>query len=167
MTDCEDIIKRKPTCKDWDKVRSLYIMGESLEGICRSLPNVAITQKSIMKKMAVEGLTAKKRALNERIVDNMLNLAEDEKKRVNNECIKLFNTGAKVISDLLDIYQEEISRGIGGKPKATAYNIDLLMSGVTKVQKGLRVAYGMDETGKLHEKEPELLIIEGINTEKI
>jgi hypothetical protein len=41
------------------------------------------------------------------------------------------------------------------------------MSGTTKVQKGLRVAYEMDADGKLREVAPEVLTIEGINTDKI
>jgi hypothetical protein len=41
------------------------------------------------------------------------------------------------------------------------------MSGTTKVQKGLRVAYEMDADGKLRETAPEVLVIEGVNMENI
>ena len=43
----------------------------------------------------------------------------------------------------------------------------MLMSGVTKIQKGMRVAYGIDENGKVYEKEPEVMIIEGFDDKKI
>ena len=164
----EDIIKRKASAKDWDKVRALYIRGEALDDICKALPNVNLTTKNILKRMALEGITAKKKALNDRIVDNMLNITEEEKMKTNNDCIRLFNSGAKVIESLLEKYTDELETGkVDRHAKATAYNVDMLMSGVTKIQKGLRVAYGMDDNGKLFEKEPEVLVIEGVNTDKI
>jgi antitoxin component YwqK of YwqJK toxin-antitoxin module len=164
----DDIIKRKATARDWDKVRALYIRGEALDDICKALPNVNLTTKNILKRMALEGVTAKKKALNDRIVDNMLNITEEEKIKTNNDCIRLFNSGAKVIESLLEKYTDELETGkVDRHAKATAYNVDMLMSGVTKIQKGLRVAYGMDDNGKLFEKEPEVLVIEGINTDKI
>lgn len=168
MSSKDDIIKRKASAKDWDKVRALYIRGEALDDICKALPNVNINPKSILKRMALEGVTAKKKALNDRIVDNMLNITEEEKIKTNNDCIRLFNSGAKVIEGLLEKYTDELETGkVDRHAKATAYNVDMLMSGVTKIQKGLRVAYGMDDNGKLFEKEPEVLVIEGINTDKI
>ena len=119
--------------------------------------------------MSLEGMTAKRKALDFRIADHAMNIIEDHKINVNNECIRLFNTGAEVISSLLENYKEELASGgvSKGQARATAYNTDLLMSGVTKIQKGLRVAYGMDEQGKLHETAPEVLIIKGLDEDKI
>lgn len=164
----EDIVKRKPSAKDWDKVRALYVRGENLDEICKALPNVNITSKGILKKMALEGITARKKALNDKIIDNMFKITEDEKMKVNSDCIRMYNNGARVIEGLLGKYISEVEEGCVDKhAKATAYNVDMLMSGVTKIQKGLRVAYGMDENGKLYEKEPEVLVIEGVNTDNI
>lgn len=164
----DDIIKRRATAQDWDKVTALYIKGETLETIVKMFPRVQLTTKNILKKMALTGATAKKKALNDRIMDNLLNITEQEKLKVNQDCINLFNTGARVIEGLLKKYVDEVENGVNDKhAKATAYNTDMLMAGVTKIQKGLRVAYGMDENGKLYEKEPEVLTIEGINTDKI
>lgn len=165
----DDIIKKKPDAKCWDRVKALYIAGESIDSIIKALPRYNLSQKSIYRKMALDGVTAKKKALDARITDHVLNVVEEEKIKVNNDCIRLFNTGAEVISKLLNCYNEELENGeiSKGKARATAYNIDMLMSGVTKVQKGLRVAYGMDENGKLYEKEPEVLVIEGVDTGKI
>lgn len=163
-----DIIKRKPSAKDWDKVRALYVKGETPDDICKALPHVALSVKNIYKRMSLEGVTAKKRALDDKILDNILSITEEEKKKVNNDCIRLFNTGAEVITKILNKYERELEEGKESKfNKATAYNVDMLMSGVTKIQKGLRVAYGMDSDGKLYEKEPEVLTIEGLNTDKI
>lgn len=168
MQEQDDIIKRKPSAKDWDKVRALYVRGENLEEICKALPNVNLTSKGILKKMALEGITARKKALNDKIVDNMFKITEEEKLKVNQDCIRMFNNGARVIDGLLGKYIAEVEEGCkDAKARATAYNVDMLMSGVTKIQKGLRVAYGMDENGKLYETEPEVLTVENINTDNI
>lgn len=168
MKETDDIVKRKASAKDWDKVRALYVRGENLEEICKAMPNVNISPKGILKKMALEGITARKKALNDKIIDNMFQITEEEKLKVNSECIQMYNNGARVIQGLLGKYIQEVEEGCTDKhAKATAYNVDMLMSGVTKIQKGLRVAYGMDENGKLFEKEPEVLVIEGLNTDKI
>ena len=41
------------------------------------------------------------------------------------------------------------------------------MSGISKAQKGLRVALGMDEEGNLQLNQPEVLVIEGFNEKDI
>ena len=118
--------------------------------------------------MSLCGATAKKRAMEDRIIDKTVEAVEQEKLKVNEDCIRLYNTGAKVIEGLLNQFAKEVkSKEKIKQPKATAYNTDMLMSGVTKIQKGLRTAYGMDADGKLYEKEPEVLTIEGIDTGKI
>ena len=163
--------KRKPLAHDWDRIRPLYMRGETLQYIMESFPYLDITKASIYNHMRREGSLAKKKALDQKIMDNLADAVQEQKIAVNNECIRLFNNGSKVIDGLLKAYLTEISIGDISKSKtkarATAYNIDLLMSGVTKIQKGLRVAYGMDEDGKLYEKEPEVLVIEGVDTGKI
>ena len=41
------------------------------------------------------------------------------------------------------------------------------MSAISKAQKGLRVALGMDEDGNLELNQPDVLVIEGLNESKI
>lgn len=165
----DDILLKNPPAQVWDKVRTLYLAGNTPEELSKMFPGYRLSASQIKKRMSLEGMTAKRKALDFRIADNACKLIEEEKLRVNQECIRLFNTGAEVISSLLDNYKEELAKGnvSKGQARATAYNTDMLMSGVTKIQKGLRVAYGMDEQGKLYEKEPEMLIVEGINQDKI
>jgi hypothetical protein len=161
--------KGEASAKDWDAIRAMFMRGETLDYIMNSLPHITITKKTIMNRMSKEGLVASKRAIENKAIAHITERVEQEKIAVNNKCIQLFNDGSEVIQKLLNEYNAEIA--IGNVPKnaarATAYNIDMLMSGVTKIQKGLRVAYGMDETGKLYEKEPEVLVIEGLSMEKI
>lgn len=169
MADKKVTTKRKPTAKDWDRIRALYLRAESLDDILNALPDVELSKHTIQCRMSKEGFAAKKRAMEERVMDLLVSTAEKEKISVNETCIKLFNDGSRVISELLSQYIDEVQYGNTDKNKAraTAYNIDMLMSGVTKIQKGLRVAYGMDDNGKLYEKEPEVLVIDGLNPGKI
>lgn len=164
-----EVLRKNPPAQVWDRVRVLFLRGETAEDIAKMFPNYRISASQITKRMSLEGMTAKRKALDFRIADNAMNLIEEDKLAVNKECIRLFNTGAEVISTLLDRYREELSSGpvSKGQARATAYNTDLLMSGVTKIQKGLRVAYGMDEQGKLHEKAPEVLVIKGLDEDRI
>jgi hypothetical protein len=158
-----------PSAKDWDKIAVLYLRGETLDYIVKAFPNLKLNKNTIMTKMSALGYTAKKRAIERKVLDITASNVEEQKVAVSNECIGMFNTGAEVIKMLLDNYLEELKDGeaTAGKARATAYNTNLLMDGVTKIQKGLRVAYGMDEDNKLCEKEPEVLVIEGIDNGKI
>lgn len=162
--------KRQPKASDWDKVRPLYLRGETLGAIVEMFPDVMFTKDKILKKMRAEGLVEKKREIDTKVTEDMCDSVERAKIATNTLCVNLFNTGADVIRSLLQQYQQEIREGeMRGdtKRRATAYNTDLLMSGARKVQEGLRVAYGMDKDGKLYEKEPEVLVIQGLNTDDI
>lgn len=161
--------RRKPLASDWDKVRMMFLRNEELDYILASLPDVELNKTQIMKKMSREGLVAKRNIIQEKAIDHASSLAEKDKLQVNNMCIDLYNKGADIIQGLLAQYSHELMQGnvSKGQARATAYNVDMLMSGVTKVQKGLRVAYGIDDNGKLYEKEPEVMIIEGFDNNKI
>ena len=161
--------KRKPTAKDWDVVRRLYLREEELDYIIEQLPDVQITKEQIMKKVSAEGLPARRRAIREKAIEATEAKALVEIEKVNDMCINLFNKGADIIDDLLKNYADELKEGnvSKGQARATAYNIDMLMSGLTKIQKGLRVSYDADDKGKLYEKQPEVMVIEGFDNNKI
>lgn len=169
MAKNDDIIKRPPKERDWDRARSLYLNGCSYSEIVKAMPTVNLTVQKISRKFIKEKMAEKRKAIDERVMDAFVMQVEDARKQVNEDCIELFNKGAKVINSLLNNCTNELAKGelAKGQARATAYNVDLLMSGVTKIQKGLRVAYGMDENGKLYEKEPEVLTIEGLDSNKI
>lgn len=161
--------KRKPKASDWDKVRMMWMRNEELDYILASFPDVAFNKNMIVKRMSKEGVTAKRRSIQEKAIDDAARIAEKDKLYVNTLCIDLYNKGADIIQSILAQYGQELVQGdvSKGQARATAYNVDMLMSGLTKIQKGLRVAYGVDDNGKLYEKEPEVMIIEGFNQDKI
>lgn len=164
-----EVGKRRPTAKDWDRVRMMFLRNEELDYILASLPDVQLSKSTIMNVMSKEGLVAKRNAIQESAINHASSLAEKDKIQVNNMCIDLYNKGADIIQGLLAQYSRELADGnvSKGQARATAYNTDMLMSGITKIQKGLRVAYGIDDNGKLYEKEPEVMIIEGFDEGKI
>ena len=161
--------KHKPLASDWDKIRMMWLRNEDLDYILDALPDVDVTKNTIVKKMSAEGVTAKRRAIQERAIDDATKIAEKDKLYVNSLCIDLYNKGADIIQFILGQYSQELMAGnvAKGQARATAYNVDMLMSGLTKIQKGLRVAYGYDDKGNLCEKEPEVMIIEGFDKDKI
>lgn len=161
--------QRTAMAKDWDAVRVLYLKGESLEHIIQSMPKVYLTKELILNQMSKEGMTAVKSSINQKVVEHIEKTIIADKEETNKTCVELFSSGADIIRALLAQYGQETQKENIPKTqaKATAYNVDLLMSGVTKIQKGLRVAYGMDADGKLVETEPEVTIIDNLNITKI
>lgn len=161
--------KKYLTADEWQYIRGLFLNGESPEDIAKRFPTKKPSPKTILNKMSVEGLTKIRDEIQKRANSRMALLSEENKNRINEKCIQLFDSGAEVIEQLLHNSKQELDKGglPKGQARATAYNVDLLMSGVTKIQKGYRVAYGMDKDGQLVEKAPEFLTIEGINMDKI
>ena len=140
----KNLEKHKPTVEDWAKIRVLFLKGMPLDDILKELPDVVITKKSISEKMC----------------------REEEKIAANEKHIELFNESLDLIQTLLEQYKDELSQG-KSKPRASAYNMDLIMSAISKAQKGIRVALGMDEEGNLESNQPDVLVIEGFNEKEI
>ena len=137
-----------------------------LDDILKELPDVVITKKSISEKMCREGINKKKREIEQRATKKLYERLEEEKIAANEKHIELFNESLDLIQTLLEQYKDELSQG-KSKPRASAYNMDLIMSAISKAQKGLRVALGMDEEGNLESNQPDVLVIEGFNEKEI
>ncbi len=160
------IEKHKPTIDDWAKIRVLFLKGVSLDDILKELPEVEVSKKSISEKMCREGINKKKREIEEKANKKLYERVEEEKIAANEKHIQLFNDSLEIVKTLLEQYRDELSQG-KAKPRASAYNMDLIMSAISKAQKGLRVALGMDEEGNLELKQPDVLVIEGFNEKDI
>lgn len=160
------IEKHKPTAKDWAKIRTLYLRGESLDYVMEQIPDVDIKRSSISEKMSREGINRKKKEIEERTQKKLCERVEEEKIAANERHIQLFNESLDVIQTLLEQYKDELSKG-KAKPRASAYNMDLIMSGISKAQRGLRVALNMDEDGNLESNQPDILVIEGFSEKDI
>lgn len=158
--------RHKPTTADWAKIRALYLKDVSLDNILKEIPEVDITKKSISEKMSREGNNKRKREIEARATKRLYERVEEEKMAANERHIQLFNDSLEIVKTLLEQYRNELALG-KAKPRASAYNMDLIMSAISKAQKGLRVALGMDEDGNLELNQPDVLVIEGLNESKI
>lgn len=161
-----DIQKHKPTSKDWDKIRALYLQGESLDYVMEQIPDVDVKRSTISEKMSREGINKKRKEIEEKTQRKLCQRVEEEKIAANERHISLYNQSLDVIQTLLTQYTDELKQG-KAKPRASAYNMDLILSGLSKAQKGLRIALGIDEDGNLEDKQPEILVIEGVKEENI
>ena len=160
------IERHKPTVDDWAKIRVLFLKDVSLDDILKEMPEVDVSKKSISEKMCREGMNKKKREIEARTNKKLYERVEEEKIAANEKHIKLFNDSLEIVKTLLEQYRDELAQG-KAKPRASAYNMDLIMSAISKAQKGLRVALGMDEEGNLELKQPDVLVIEGFSEKGI
>lgn len=158
--------RHKPTVDDWAKIRVLFLKDVSLDDILKEMPEVDVSKKSISEKMCREGMNKKKREIEARTNKKLYERVEEEKIAANEKHIQLFNDSLEIVKTLLEQYRDELSQG-KAKPRASAYNMDLIMSAISKAQKGLRVALGMDEEGNLELKQPDVLVIEGFSEKDI
>ena len=158
--------RHKPTADDWAKIRVLFLKNVSLDDILKELPEVDVSKKSISEKMCREGMNKKKKEIEAKTNKKLYERVEEEKIAANEKHIQLFNDSLEIVNTLLEQYRDELALG-KAKPRASAYNMDLIMSAISKAQKGLRVALGMDEEGNLELKQPDVLVIEGFNEKDI
>lgn len=92
-----------------------------------------------------------------------------KKNEVNKKHIKFYDKTLNILTFILDKYSDEIKMAdieFLEMPKNSIATLDFLISSITKVQKGQRLALGLDE-GELEDTLPEINIIEGIDAHKI
>lgn len=56
----KETAKRKPTAKDWAKIRAMYLRGETLDFVMEQIPDLDIKRSSISERMCREGINKKK-----------------------------------------------------------------------------------------------------------
>ena len=91
------------------------------------------------------------------------------KKNVNQKHIEFYDKTLEILKFILDEFSRELSRAdieFLEMPKNSISTLDFLISAIGKVQKGQRLALGLDDDVKINE-EPEINIIEGLKKEKI
>lgn len=91
------------------------------------------------------------------------------KAEVNRKHIEFYDKTLSVLEFILDEYSRELTRTdieLLDMPKNSASVLDFLISSITKVQKGQRIALGMDDT-EFADTEPQINIIEGLSECKI
>lgn len=93
-----------------------------------------------------------------------------DKTQLNNKHVELYNLTLDSLEILinnflkeLDSYQESYLE----LPKNLIATLDFLISAISKVQKGQRLALNLDKETQATHKEPQINVIEGIDYKKI
>ena len=91
------------------------------------------------------------------------------KKAINEKHIKFYDKTLSILEFILDEYSRELTRAdieFLDMPKNSVAIIDFLISAIGKVQKGQRLALGLDDEN-YENIEPVINIVEGLNESKI
>ena len=94
---------------------------------------------------------------------------QEIKKEINEHHIKFYDKTLSILEFILDEYSRELTRAdveILDMPKNAVSTLDFLISAIGKVQKGQRLALGLDEEN-YENVEPVINIVEGLCEEKI
>lgn len=95
--------------------------------------------------------------------------SKDKKQEVNEKHIELYDKTLSVLDFLLTEFAHDIKYAefeFLEVPKNTIATIDFIISAIGKVQKGQRLALGIDDDMPANE-EPKINIIEGLSEDKI
>lgn len=105
----------------------------------------------------------------------MAKLKKDEqdlrqkKFEVNQSHIDFYDKTMNILNFILDEYSRELTRAdieFLEMPKNSIATMDFLISSITKIQKGQRIALGLDEE-EFEDTSPQINIVEGLNKDKI
>jgi hypothetical protein len=91
------------------------------------------------------------------------------KKQINEKHIKFYDKTLSILEFILDEFSRELTRAdieFLEMPKNSVSTLDFLISSIGKVQKGQRLALGLDDE-KYENIEPVINIVEGLSEEKI
>ena len=91
------------------------------------------------------------------------------KEEVNQKHIEFYDKTLEILRFILDEYSRELIRAdieFLEMPKNSIATLDFLISSIGKVQKGQRLALGLDEN-EFEDTAPQINIVEGLAEEKI
>ncbi len=94
---------------------------------------------------------------------------QDLKKKINEKHINFYDKTLSILEFILDEYSKELTRAdveFLEMPKNAISTLDFLISAIGKVQKGQRLALGLDEESPEY-NEPVINIVEGVDKNKI
>lgn len=94
---------------------------------------------------------------------------KNKKEIVNNNHIDFYDKTLKILGFILDEFSRELTRAdieFLEMPKNSITTLDFLISSIVKVQKGQRLALGLDEN-EFEDSSPQINIIEGLTESKI
>lgn len=94
---------------------------------------------------------------------------QEKKQNVIQKHVEYYDKTLEILTFILDEYSKELTRAdieFLEMPKNAVSTLDFLISSITKVQKGQRLALGLDED-EFEDVSPQINIIEGLSESKI
>ena len=103
------------------------------------------------------------------MVKTAKNNVKFDKENINQKHIEFYDKTLEILTFILEEYSRELTRAdieFLEMSKNAVSTLDFLISSIGKVQKGQRLALGLDES-EVIDTSPQINIIEGINETKI
>ena len=94
---------------------------------------------------------------------------QEKKQNVIQKHVEYYDKTLEILTFILDEYSKELTRAdveFLEMPKNAVSTLDFLISSITKVQQGQRLALGLDED-EFEDVSPQINIIEGLSENKI
>ena len=94
---------------------------------------------------------------------------KEKNKIVNEKHIEFYDKTLSILEFILEEYSKELTRAdieFLEMPKNSIATLDFIISSITKIQKGQRLALGLDDEA-VEYSEPQINIIEGLTEGKI
>ena len=95
--------------------------------------------------------------------------SNDVKQKINEAHVRFYDKTLSILEFILDEYSRELTRTdieFLEMPKNAVATLDFLISAIGKIQKGQRLALGLDDMNP-ENLEPQINIVEGLSEEKI
>ena len=94
--------KRKPTTKEWEKIRTLYLKGEKPRFIVEKFDNLDINAKAISSKFSANKTTVKRDKIKDKVEQKLLSYIQQEQENANKELIKISKKIVSVVAQYLE-----------------------------------------------------------------
>lgn len=170
MTTKKDNKKSKK--RNWVKLKAEYCTTKiSIRGMAKKY---GIPYSTVNSRCTKEGWAKDKeevlREIDQKVEQETIkNAAEkeiDKRVKANEIHTELYDKGLEVAGLLLDKYLTDLKSG-KKKTQANAYNLDFIMKAIKNAQSGQRVSLNIDKNNDIITEEPDVVIVEGIDIEKI
>jgi hypothetical protein len=144
--------KRKPTEKEWQKIRALYLSGVKPRHIVEKFPDLKLTAKGISNKFSFNSTKEKRDKIKERVEAQLLEDIATAQENANREMIEASQKIIKVVKRYLDneMYLDFTGFGKDGFEHTRSNTINTkafleITKALCGVQKAQRVALNMDK----------------------
>lgn len=159
--------KKKGKKIDWNKIKNDYVFNNfTLRGLVDKYGiNLSNLSAHCKKEKWIELREEKQNEIKTETERKLRDKEIARRVAVNEEHIQLYNDGLEVVKNLLQVYQDQ-SAEFKRRGNVNPFNLEKIFSCIEKAQKGQRLALNIDAE-EVTEKEPDVFIIKGVDTDKI